>query len=81
MDEEDLWRRVGDDPSVNFLVWGPGERGADYSIRVAVKDTLKAFFTKGMVLFSEDDPGAAAPSTWLGRLAVQGEFPASVREG
>jgi hypothetical protein len=71
MDEADFWRRVGDDHGVNLLVWGPGEHGPDYYIRVAVKDTLQGFFKKGTVLFSEDDPGATAPKEWLGRLAVQ----------
>jgi hypothetical protein len=72
MDEADFWRRVGDDPGVNLLVWGPGEHGPDYPLRVAVKETLQGFFAKGTVLFSEDDTSTApAPTTWLGRLAVQ----------
>jgi len=72
MDEADLWRRVGDDPTVNFLVWGPGDHGADYQIRVAVKETLQGFFAKGTIRFSEDDAVAApTPTHWLGRLAVQ----------
>jgi len=73
MDEADVWRRVSKDRTVDLLVWGPGEHGADYPIRIAVKQTLQEFFTGGTVLFSEDDPSttSAVPASWLGRLAFR----------
>jgi hypothetical protein len=73
MNEADLWRGAASDPAVSLLVWGPGETGSDYAIRLAIKETLQAFFENGRVRFSEDEDITPTPDSvkWLDKLAVQ----------
>jgi len=68
MSVDPLFAAVRKDNAFSILVWGPGEKGPHYAIRLTVRDRLREYFAR--VEFSEDiDDVPAMGSFWLENIA------------